>query len=130
MNFQDAYSLSWKFKKFLEPACERLEVVGSVKRGDMKAHRDGVHDIEILLIPHQNVSLQPSLWESNSLTVSISLDSVLAQLIKDGVIRSAKRKAAEFCVHQDATIAGLTANNETFVKAYHEERIKGWCVGT
>lgn len=28
--------------------------------------------------------------------------------------------AAKYCVHQDATIAGLTANNESFAKAYRE----------
>lgn len=29
-------------------------------------------------------------------------------------------EAAKYCTHQDATIAGLTSNNEAFAKAYRE----------
>ena len=38
-------------------------------------------------------------------------------------------KAAEFCVHKDATIEGLQTNNDTFVMEYHEAAEHTFAVG-
>jgi len=46
MDMKSAKSLSKKLLKLIEPAAERIEVVGSVKRGDKLE----VHDIEMLMI--------------------------------------------------------------------------------
>ena len=46
MNYQVAKELAQRYASYIEPGCTRLEIVGSVKRGD----RAECHDIEFLVI--------------------------------------------------------------------------------
>lgn len=49
MEFSKAKSLAEQYMNFIAPGCARVEIVGSVKRGDSA----NVHDIEILCIDAQ-----------------------------------------------------------------------------
>lgn len=46
MNYQTAKELAERYAGYIQPACSRLEIVGSVKRGDQA----DVHDIEFLVM--------------------------------------------------------------------------------
>lgn len=49
MLYEQAHFLAIKYANLLSPGCKRLEIVGSVKRGDQTE----VHDIEFLIIPDE-----------------------------------------------------------------------------
>lgn len=77
------YPLALQYAKDLvekiRPGCTRIEIVGSVKRGD-KAE---VHDIEILVIPDLK---QPRPSFGDKVIHKNELEKVLYELVKDGVL--------------------------------------------
>lgn len=74
------------FRTKLSPFCERIEVVGSVKRND----KPEVHDIEILLIQKQGYPI-PEFGKPNIYTNWI--EKAMADLEYEGLLRQATKKA-------------------------------------
>ncbi len=86
MEIQEATQLAEFFLSRLKPACDRIEIVGSVKRQDKKE----VHDIEILMIP-KNQKPVPQFGRPNDIYLSL-LDKVLADLHYEELLRHAMDK--------------------------------------
>lgn len=86
MIYAKANEYANKFMNLLSPFCERIEVVGSVKRND----KPEVHDIEILLIQKQGHPI-PEFGKPN---VYVSwIDKAMADLEYEGLLRQANKKA-------------------------------------
>jgi hypothetical protein len=83
----------------LSPVSERIELVGSTKRADPKAHTDGVHDLEYLIIPDSS-PVPPVLLGDQPKN---KLEQLLLELIANGTLRTPQRKAngdkfKKFCI--------------------------------
>lgn len=92
MNYEEAYTLTQKFKKLLEPACARIMTVGSVRRGDINVQKKGVHDIEFLIIP--KLDLESDMFghpipNQDKNQLELLLDDLKAQ----GILAIPERKA-------------------------------------
>lgn len=85
MIYQLAKNYAEIFAVRLAPFCERIEVVGSVKRND----KPEVHDIEILLIQKQGHPI-PEFGKPNIYTNWI--DKAMADLEYEGLLRQASDK--------------------------------------
>lgn len=85
MNYDLARNYAEIFAVRLAPFCERIEVVGSVKRND----KPEVHDIEILLIQKQGHPI-PEFGKPNIYTNWI--DKAMADLEYEGLLRQAADK--------------------------------------
>ncbi len=85
MNYSKASEYANKFLSRLAPFCERIEVVGSVKRND----KPEVHDIQILLIQKQGHPI-PEFGRPNIYTSWI--DKAMADLEYEGLLRQAADK--------------------------------------
>jgi predicted nucleotidyltransferase len=81
-----AVKLAGEFVNWLRDCCIRIELVGSVKRGD----KDEVHDIEILLIADATA---PGLQFGRKIIYKTKLEKLLAQLVREGILREARNKA-------------------------------------
>jgi len=70
--YKTAWAVAKKIVQELSPACERVEIAGSLRRG-----KPAVHDIDIILLPRSpsSVGLQSSVS---------SLDEVISALINRG----------------------------------------------
>ncbi len=79
LNLAQALLLAEKIKAALSPACERIEIAGSVRR-----HKATVGDIEIVAIPRlcPDLEAQLSLFDEPPKMVS-SLDLLLIKLLRD-----------------------------------------------
>ena len=86
MIYKDALLLANTYLECLRPACERIEVVGSVKRAD----KPDVHDIELLLIPKPGYPRPEfgarAIYKSH-------LDKTLSHLMDIGSLRQPIKKA-------------------------------------
>lgn len=79
MNYKLALAYAHDLAHKVRPGCLRLEIVGSVKRGDQVE----VHDIEFLVIPNLKTP-RPYFGQKNPpLTM---LDKVLQDLVNDGAL--------------------------------------------
>lgn len=85
MIYDKANEYANQFLNRLSPFCERIEVVGSVKRND----KPDVHDIEILLIQKQGNPV-PEFGRPNIYTSWI--DKAMADLEYEGLLRQAADK--------------------------------------
>lgn len=85
MQIDKASDIAEMFRTKLSPFCERIEVVGSVKRND----KPEVHDIEILLIQKQGHPI-PEFGNPNIYTNWI--DKAMADLEYEGLLRQAADK--------------------------------------
>lgn len=90
MNYTTATRHAEKFYALLVPVCERIEVVGSVKRGDKKSREEGVHDLEFLLIPKGGY---PVPQFGDKVIYKTHLDKLLAELEQDSILKTARKKA-------------------------------------
>jgi hypothetical protein len=86
MKLAEAVELAGEYVEWLRDCCLRIEVVGSVKRGD-KAE---VHDIEILLIADPAT---PRPEFGKKVVYKSRLEARLAQLVGEGMLREARKKA-------------------------------------
>jgi len=86
MKYAEALELATEFVEWLRDCCLRIEIVGSVKRGD----KDEVHDIEILLIADP-AAPRPEFGQK--VVYKNRLEQRLAQLVQEGVLREARKKA-------------------------------------
>lgn len=89
MNYKPAKELADKFLALLAPACESIEIVGSVKRCDYKSLANGVHDLEFLLIPKPG---RPPVQFGQKQIFQTHLDKLLFDLQQEGIIRQALDK--------------------------------------
>lgn len=85
MNYDEARKLAEKKAEMIQPGCLRLEIVGSVKRGD-KAE---VHDIEILVIPDTRAP-RPEFIQDPKLLHPTMLHKLLFELCQAGDLRFMK----------------------------------------
>jgi DNA polymerase/3'-5' exonuclease PolX len=86
MEYAKALAQAERFVNLLSPACQRIEIVGSVKRND----KPEVHDIEILLIP-KNERPVPEFGKPNQIYRNV-LEKLLDDLRYDEIIRHAADK--------------------------------------
>lgn len=94
MEYLEALTLSQKFKKILEPACERIMPVGSVRRGDEKVQQKGCHDIEFLIIQKEEKAgdmFGHPLPDDQQLPSP--LERVIASMLESGSVIVPKRPA-------------------------------------
>lgn len=87
MIYSQALLLAEKLKALLEPACSRIEIVGSVKRADKRE----VHDIEFLAILNGKHP-RPEFGKPKDVHTTM-LGKILADLEYADVIRQASNKA-------------------------------------
>lgn len=90
MNFITAVKYAETFEAILSPTCSRIEVVGSVKRGDSKSRAEGVHDLEFLVIKKPGF---PAPQFGDKKVYLTHLDKLLAELEADGLLKPARHKA-------------------------------------
>ena len=86
MKLAEAVDLAGEYVEWLRDCCLRIEVVGSVKRGD-KAE---MHDIEILLIADPTA---PRPEFGQKVIYKNRLEERLAQLVCEGLLGEAQKKA-------------------------------------
>ena len=86
MNHTAAVKLANEFVEWLRDCCLRIEIVGSVKRAD----KDDVGDIELLLIAD---SITPRPEFGQKVIYKNRLEQRLAQLVREGVLQQARKKA-------------------------------------
>lgn len=86
MEHREAFQLANKYLELLTPACDRIEIVGSVKRAD----KDTVHDLEILLIAKSGT---PRPVFGSKVVYPTHLDKILYELKESGLIRDPLKKA-------------------------------------
>lgn len=86
MKYADALSLATEYLEWLRDCCLRIEIVGSVKCND----KDEVHDIEIMLIADPSA---PRPEFGQKAVYKNKLEQRLAQLVREGVLREARKKA-------------------------------------
>ncbi len=86
MKYADALELATEYVEWLRDCCLRIEIVGSVKRGD----KEDVHDIEIMLIA---VPSAPRPEFGQKVVHKNKLEQRLAQLVREGILREARKKA-------------------------------------
>jgi DNA polymerase/3'-5' exonuclease PolX len=79
MQFKLAQSYAHNLAHKIQPGTTRLEIVGSVKRGD----KTEVHDIEFLIIPDSRTP-RPEFGQRNP--PKSMLEKVLQDLVNDGVL--------------------------------------------
>lgn len=83
MNYQKAKDLAEIYTDWITPSCKRVEIVGSVKRGD----KPTVHDIELLVI----VDPKPPRPEFGQKVLHKTiLDKRLFDLCEDGILKFKK----------------------------------------
>src|SRR3990172_8211387 len=82
MKYTEAKCLAEKLAELIRPGCVRLEIVGSVKRGD----KDEVHDIEMLLIADARIP-RPAFGQKIQDLPRTMLDKVLFELCESGVLK-------------------------------------------
>lgn len=87
MIYPQALELAEKFCDLLAPACSRIEIVGSLKRGDKR----DVHDIEFLVILNGKRPV-PEFGRPKNVYLTM-LDKILADLEYQDLIRQAANKA-------------------------------------
>lgn len=87
MIYSRALELAERFKSYLEPACSRIEIVGSVKRADKRE----VHDIEYLVILNGKHP-RPEFGRPKEVHTTM-LSKILADLEYQDLIRPAGNKA-------------------------------------
>jgi len=87
MDYNQAYEIAQNLKHSIAPACERIEIVGSLKRAD----KPEVHDIEMLLIPYNRPPV-PEFGRPNQVYKNL-LEKILADLEYENVLRPAVNKA-------------------------------------
>ena len=77
-----AWPLANKIQKELEPACERIEKAGSVRRASPK---DTVEDIEFVIIPclRPDLPAQISLFSDEPPTMVSALDLLLEKMVRE-----------------------------------------------
>ncbi len=77
-----AWPLANKIQMELEPACERIEKAGSVRRASPK---DAVEDIEFVIIPRlcPDLPAQISLFSDEPPTMISALDMLLDKMVRD-----------------------------------------------
>lgn len=80
MNYPEAQELAERLAQAIQPGCVRLEIVGSVKRGD----KADVHDIEILVIANEKM---PRLEFGQKVLHRTLLDKVLYELCEQGILK-------------------------------------------
>lgn len=85
MNYQTAKELAERYARYIQHGCTRLEVVGSVKRGD----KADVHDIEMLVIAD---SKTPRPEFGQKIIHKNMLDKVMFELCADGLLKFIKGK--------------------------------------
>lgn len=88
MDLSRARTIAEQYKNTLESACSRIEIVGSVKRGD----KPEVHDIEILMILNGKAPRPIFGMNPKSLQPTM-LDQLLYDLQQSGILRTPVRKA-------------------------------------
>lgn len=86
MKHADAVELAIEYMRWVEDCCLRVEVVGSVKRGD----KEDVHDIELLLIADTKT---PKVQFGQKVIYKTKLDQRLSQFVDEGLLRPARHKA-------------------------------------
>ena len=86
MELEKATELATILMKRLSPACDRIEIVGSVKRAD----KISVHDVEILLIP-KNQAPRAEFGKPKQVYKTM-LDKLLADLEYEEELRQASDK--------------------------------------
>ncbi len=86
MNYPQALSIAEQYQELLRPACERIEIVGSVKRAD----KPDVHDLEILLILKSG---HPRPEFGSKVVYLTHLDQILARLQATKMLREPLKKA-------------------------------------
>jgi hypothetical protein len=86
MRYQEAKNLADKLAGLIMPGCERLEVVGSVKRGDKNAWENGVHDIEFLCIADPRTP-RPEFGQDPKALPRTMLDKLLSGICRSGVLK-------------------------------------------
>lgn len=85
MEWNVASKTAVEFCDRLAPACSRIEIVGSVKRG-----KDDVHDIEILMILNGK---HPRPEFGSKVVYRTDLDKILAELLNKRILRQPLKKA-------------------------------------
>lgn len=118
MKQADAVELANEYVEWLRGCCLRIEVVGSVKRGD----KEDVHDIEILLIADPKPPVpqfgQKEIYKNK-------LEELLAQLIREGVLREARNKANGDKLKRFAIVEQST-DTEDFCIEFWIVRVETW----
>src|SRR5688572_9857272 len=82
MIYQKAKELAERLASYVQPGCSRLEIVGSVKRGD----KPTVHDIEMLVIAEPKTP-RPEFGQKLHKTL---LDKTMFELCEAGILRRIK----------------------------------------
>lgn len=116
MDLSSAHTLYEYFLKLLAPVSQRVEVVGSVKRADLKAYIDGVHDLEFLIIPDPSPVETVLLGEQPK----NKLEQLIQELIANGILRPATRKA-DGDKFKKFAIVGASASPEECTKDHEKE---------
>ena len=86
MKYLEALELANEALEWMRDCCLRIEVVGSVKRND----KADVGDIEFLLIADPTL---PKIEFGQKVIYKTRLDERLAQLVREGLLREARKKA-------------------------------------
>lgn len=89
MKYDKALEIAMRLKIGLSDGCERIEIVGSVKRHD----KDEVHDIEILCIPDLRVP-RPEFGQKK--VFKTMLDKAIADLQLEDVLGNAKMNGEKY----------------------------------
>jgi len=80
-----AHVVARKIVEELRPTCDRIEIAGSLRRGNL-----AVHDIDLVLLPR-------TLPEEFSLDGSVPLEELLKHLVKRGSLASVRGKDKVKC---------------------------------
>lgn len=86
MKLETAQRTAKEFTDRLSPACDRIEIVGSCKRGD----KDQVHDIELLLILNGK---HPRPEFGQKVTPPSILDKLISDMLASNILKEPQRKA-------------------------------------
>lgn len=91
MDYAQAFELHKYFLQRLAPACDRIMLVGSLRRADNKVMIEGVHDFEFLLIPDPR-RLVP-VFGGGLDQPKTALEKVIRNMKDEGLIQTARNKA-------------------------------------
>lgn len=86
MKYADALEVAEEYLELVRDCCTRIEIVGSVKRHDKLE----VGDIEFLLIADPTA---PRIEFGQKVIYKTKLEERLAQLVREGLLRQARKKA-------------------------------------
>ncbi len=81
LRWAEAHAVATELVGLLADACERIEIAGSIRR-----RKGEVHDIEIVAISRVAWSSAAGLWGDVDTTNWFSLDALVGDLIRDGLL--------------------------------------------